>query len=189
MSAQVRVDSYQGGQSAPLADAVRAVYAEVYAEPPYNEGQEDVERFARRFATHQQQPRFRLVVARRDREPIGFAYGYALRPTTTWWSDLVTEIPAEVTGETGSRTFAVLELAVHRQWRRRRIGRDLHDALLAGRPEERAVLMVNPSAQPAETAYAHWGWRIIGQARPWAGAPPYDVMIRPLSRSGQSWGM
>jgi ribosomal protein S18 acetylase RimI-like enzyme len=180
VSADSRIDIYERGQVEPVSEDVRTVYGEVYAEPPYNEGNEDVERFMRRLVIHQQQPRFKLVLARRDSEAVGFAYGYGLRSTTTWWSDMITDLPAEATSETDGRTFAVLELAVREPWRRRHIGRDLHDALLASRPEERAVLMVDRSAQPAKAAYARWGWHIVGRAQPWPGAPPYDAMLLAL---------
>jgi ribosomal protein S18 acetylase RimI-like enzyme len=183
---ELRVEAYERGQVGLVADEAIAIYAEVYADPPYSEGNEQVEGFRRRFVRHREQLRFRVVLARSEYEAIGFAYGYGLRSTTKWWDGLVTDVPSDVTRETSRRTFAMLELAVRNPWRCRHVGRRLHDALLAHRPEERAVLMVHPNANPAKIAYTRWGWRNIGQARPWSGAPLYDAMILTLKPSAGS---
>jgi hypothetical protein len=59
-----------------------------------------------------------------------------------------------------------------------------HDAFLAGRHEERATLLVRPEpeAAPAQTAYAHWGYRRLGRLRPFPGAPEYDALVLDLNR-------
>ena len=112
---------------------------------------------------------------------VGYAYGVPLPARTLWWEGLTEPLPDEVIRETGRRTFALNELMVRQAWRRRGYARQLHDALLAGRPEERATLLVEASNAPARTAYENWGWRQAGQLRPFPDAPLYDVMLLDLN--------
>lgn len=44
-------------------------------------------------------------------------------------------------------------------------GRQLHDALLADRPEERATLLVRQD-NPARDLYLRWAWRVVGIVQP-----------------------
>ncbi|WP_410677126.1 GNAT family N-acetyltransferase [Amycolatopsis sp. cmx-4-68] len=62
-------------------------------------------------------------------------------------------------------------------WRRRGYAKQLHDALLADRSEERATLLVKPDNVPARTAYLSWGWQLFGQLQPFADAPIYDALM------------
>src|SRR6202035_6199279 len=69
-------------------------------------------------------------------------------------------------------------------WRRQGIGRDLHDLILRGRPEERATAVVAPAAAPAQHAFRTWGWRKLARTRDDAGGELIsDVLVTPL-RSG-----
>jgi hypothetical protein len=61
----------------------------------------------------------------------------------------------------------------------------LHDAFLAGRPEPRATLLVEPDNHPANAAYTSWGWHTVAQLRPsWDNGPLYNVLIRPTQVAG-----
>jgi hypothetical protein len=67
---------------------------------------------------------------------------------------------------------------VRASWRRQGIGRDLHDLILAGRPEERATLTVLPAAAAAQHAFRAWGWRKVARTRdPEPGSPVADVLL------------
>ncbi|MGW7002625.1 GNAT family N-acetyltransferase [Streptomyces sp. NPDC054933] len=174
-----------GPDAVDQLDAFLPAYAEVYAEPPYCEGPEDVKEFTERFTRQAAtRPYFRLVLARDAADRIvGFTYGYCLPADTRWWSGLQ-QPPADpgFTRETGERTFAVIELAVRRPWRRSGVATALHTALLDGMPAERATLTVRPEPEvdPAHQAYSHWGYRSLGPSRPWDDAPLYTAMIRTL---------
>lgn len=157
------------------------VYAEVYAEPPYNEGPDDVASFAandwpRRYTA----PGFRLVLARHAGNAIGFAFGHNLPDNTHWWTGMLDTIDPEITREWPGRTFAIIELAVRHQWRRRGIARQLHDRVVANSNAERATLLVRPEpeASPARHAYGRWGFQRLGHIRPFPGAPIYEAMLR-----------
>ncbi|MEV1008781.1 GNAT family N-acetyltransferase [Streptomyces sp. NPDC049881] len=156
------------------------VYAEVFAEPPYLKTAADVAANRCRFRSQTRKPTFRAALATTaEGEPVGIAYGFPLSPATGWWARLTTPVPEEMSRETGSRTFGLIELAVRAPWRRQGNARCLHDALLDG-PEERVLLNARPDALPARAAYRSWGYRVVAQAHPWDGAALHDVMLREL---------
>ncbi len=167
-----------GGQAAGHADDYAGLHAEVYADPPYRRA-DDAEVYPGRFRVQRRQPGFVLAEARHGGYLVGYAAGTPLRPSTSWWRELTTALPAEVTEEHPGRTFALADLLVRASWRRQGIGAELHDLILGGRPEERATLTVLPAAAPAQNAFRSWGWRRIARARAEAdpGAPVADVLV------------
>jgi len=168
-----------GTQAASHADELRAVHAEVYAEPPYART-DDGAWFAERLPVHRRQPGFVLAEARNGGYLVGYAFGVPLRPSTSWWRQLTTPLPDEVTTEHPGRTFALVELLVRPSWRRQGIAGALHDLILEHRPEERATLTVLPTATPAQQAFRKWGWRKIARTRPEPGSPVSDVLVTAL---------
>jgi GNAT superfamily N-acetyltransferase len=169
-----------GTQAAAHADELQALYAEVYADPPYGRG-EDAALFARRFRVQRRQPGFVLAEARHGGYLVGYGCGMPLRPSTSWWRELTTPLPDEVTAEHPGRTFALTDLLVRASWRRQGIGATLHDLILAGRPEERATLTVLPAAIPAQNAFGLWGWRKVARTRDAGpGSPVSDVLVTEL---------
>ncbi len=156
-------------------DTLVAVYAEVYAgEPSEFYG---MARYRQQLDSHLQASGFELVTGHLDGELVGYVYGFSLSPGTRWWQGMQTPVPDDLLRETGTRTFAISELMVREPWRRRGVGRLLHDTLLAARGEERATLLVRPE-NAAARLYARWGWRKIGELRPgWPDAPLYDALM------------
>jgi GNAT superfamily N-acetyltransferase len=136
----------------------------------------DESEFARRFAVHRRQPGFVLGAALHGEFLVGYAYGAPLRQSTSWWRDLTTPLPEDLTEEYQGRTFALLDLAVRAAWRRQGIGRDLHDLVLAGRPEERATVVIPPEAAAAQRAFQAWGWNKAARTR--NGSEVSDVLLR-----------
>lgn len=152
-----------------------ASHQEVIGQPFYS-----AERFAERFPGYAKAPGFEIVVAHLGGEPVGQAFGYALPPATRWWDGLTTPVPDGFTKETGSRTFALNELMVVPEWQGKGVAHALHDALLGGRVEERATLLVREDNSSAQRAYVRWGWRKIGKSRPFPDSPHFDAMILDL---------
>jgi GNAT superfamily N-acetyltransferase len=166
---------------------LRELYSEVYAEPPYEWGENHAALFAERFGVQRRQAGFALAEARDGPGLAGFGFGVTLQPSTPWWDNLTTPLPASITTERPGRTFALVELLVRAPWRRQGIARAIHDLLLADRPEERATLTVLPAATPAQAAYRKWGWQPVAQKRnPLPGSPLFDVLIRQLAPSVRS---
>jgi GNAT superfamily N-acetyltransferase len=166
-----------GNAAAARATELAALHAEVYADPPYLRD-DDAAVFPGRFRVQRRQPGFALAVAGHGGYPVGYAAGMPLRPSTSWWQDLTTPLPDEVTAEPAGRTFALVELLVRASWRRQGIGRTLHDLLLTGRSEERATAVVLPAAAAAQRAFQDWGWHKVARVRgPGAGSPVADVLL------------
>ena len=85
------------GQATAHAEDFHGLHAEVYADPPYR--QADDGDYPRRFAVQRRQPGFVLAEARNGGYLVGFAAGMPLRPSTSWWRELTTPLPDEVTAE------------------------------------------------------------------------------------------
>jgi len=170
----------EGPQATEEAADVRALHAEVYAALPdgrYASGA----RFADRFRVQLRQPGFVLAEARSGGYLVGCAAGMPLRPSTSWWRDLTAPLSEQMTAEYPGRTFALTELLVRPSWRRQGIGRYLHDLILGSRREERATLVVPPSATAAQAAFQSWGWRRIGRTLgPGSDSPASDVLVTAL---------
>jgi GNAT superfamily N-acetyltransferase len=169
-----------GTQAAARADELQALHAEVYADPPYGRD-DDAALFADRFRILRRQPGFVLAEARHGGYLVGYAAGMPLRPSSSWWRDLTTPLPEEITTERPGRTFALVQLLVRASWRRQGIAQALHDLILANRPEERATLTVLPAATAAQNAFRKWGWRKVARTRdPRPGSPVSDVLVTAL---------
>lgn len=187
-STEAVITTYGVNESEQAFDVVRAIYSEVYAEPPYLEGPADFDDFGQSLPRRAAAPGFRLVVASVGTEAVGFALGHELGARTRWWDGALAALPDDVTSEWPGRTFAVIELAVLKPWRGRGYARQLHAHLVAGLGVERLTLLVRPDAEPAHRAYDAWGYERVGQVQPFDGGPIYDAMLRPLvpRRSGVS---
>lgn len=158
-----------------LLNDLADLYAVVYAEPPYEEGPEQVERFREHVAGDTGRDGFRLVVATDDAVVVGAAYGWTMA-AGVWWSRADTDPPAELTD---APKFAVMEWIVHPNHRRRGIGADLMRALLEQRPEPVATLASDPRST-ARTIYGRTGWQQVGTSTlPWG--PPMDILVLPLT--------
>ena len=174
-----------GTHASAHEDELRALYGEVYAGPQGRD--EEAARFSGRFRVQRRQPGYVLAEARRSGYLLGYAAGFPLRPSTSWWRHLTTPLPEEMTAEHPGRTFALVDLLVRASWRRQGIGAALHGLVLAARPEERATLTVLPSATAAQHAFRAWGWSKVARTRdPAPGSPLADVLVTPLPPERQA---
>ena len=170
----------EGAAGGAHAAELQTLHAEVYADPPYRRN-DDAALFTERFRIQRRQPGFVLAEARNGGYLVGYAAGMPLRPSTSWWRDLTTPMPDEITAEHPGRTFALTDLLVRAPWRRQGIGQTLHDLILSSRREERATLIVLPAATPAQNAFQNWGWRKVARTRdPGPGSPVSDVLVTTL---------
>lgn len=174
-AAEASFDRLGGRQAAAHASELQSLHDEVYADVLAAGGD-----FASRFRMQCRQPGFVLIAARSGGYLIGYAAGMPLRPSTSWWREVTTTLPEQVTTEYPGRTFALVELLVRGSWRRQGTGRSLHDLILAGRPEERATVVVPPTSTAAQAAFQNWGWHKIARARNPVGLPASDVLVTSL---------
>jgi ribosomal protein S18 acetylase RimI-like enzyme len=183
VSDDITLDRLNGETAQPLIDELVAVYLDVYADAGPAFFNED--RYRRQLTGHMAAPRWEAVTATHGHQIIGHIYGFALPASTRWWNGLLTDVSEDFTTEDGHRTVAISEILITAGWRRRGIARRLHDAFLAGRPEPRTTLLVEPDNHPANAAYTDWGWQTAAQLRPsWDNAPLYNVLIRPTHLAG-----
>ena len=106
-----------------------------------------------------------------------------LRASTSWWKDVTSPLPDDLTAERPGRTFALTTLIVRAAWRKQGIGAELHRQILAGRPEERATLALSPGATAAQRALRTWGWRKVARTRDTGGGETVrDVLLLFLPR-------
>jgi len=176
-AAEISFERLDGREAAARAAELQLLHDEVYT---------DGDDFPRRFRVHTRQPGFVLVAARSGGYLIGYAAGMPLRPSTSWWRQVTTTLPEQVTTEYPGRTFALVELLVRGSWRRRGIGRSLHDLILAGRPEERATVVVPPTATAALAAFQNWGWHKVARTGNRAGMPASDVLVTAVPEGRES---
>ncbi|MFF8375373.1 GNAT family N-acetyltransferase [Streptomyces sp. NPDC015661] len=180
----IAIERMDGSVTEQAVEAFRLIYAEAFAEPPYNETEDGVAAAFRRFPSQVAKPAFRAVLARtEDGEPVGMAYGHPLAPDTGWWDELAEPVAEDMRREDGHRTFGLMELAVRAAWRGHGVAARLHEALLDGIAAERVLLNVHPGGTAASAAYRAWGYRRIGETRPWGtGEDRYDAMLLDLRR-------
>jgi ribosomal protein S18 acetylase RimI-like enzyme len=169
-----------------LDDAIIPLWESIYAETAAADPFFSTERFIQRFHGYTAAPGFSLCIASDPAgNAVGMAFGYPLQPGSRWWNGLQTSVPSEFTQEDGKRTFAINEIMVIESLRRQGIATVLHRHLLAGRPESRATLLVEPENVPARNAYLHWGWAPMGMLKPFSDSPLYESMILSLPLADQ----
>ena len=184
-----------GTQAGDHADQLQALHAEVRAGPAVARPEACAARFADRFRVQRRQPGYVLAVARHGEYLVGYASGFPLRPSTSWWRHLTTALPEEVTAEHPGRTFALCELLVRAPWRRQGIGAALHDLVLRGRRSVPRSPSRPPPPRRRPRSGPGAGARSPARGRPVPAHPsatcssapfPWRADPRPLSRGGLS---
>jgi GNAT superfamily N-acetyltransferase len=168
---------------AKIKDDVVAVYSETFRLPPYLRSEDDVRDFAESFARHAGFAGFRGVVARSGSEGqvVGFTYGYALAPGQWWYERVASQLSPGQAETTMRDAFLLTQLAVLPAFQGRGIGGRLHDALLDGVPQSRALLSTRQEDSPARHLYLRRGWRALLRDAEFPGAHhPYQILERSL---------
>jgi ribosomal protein S18 acetylase RimI-like enzyme len=171
-------------QKAILLDAYVEIYAAKLGDPFFVP-----ERFWERLEAYASRDGFDLVVGYSGEVLVGYALGFRLPAKSAWWRGFHGDVSPDVLTETGDRTFALTQIMVRPAWRRQGCARQLHDALVVGRPEERATLLVQAENVAARRAYAAWGWEQIGTVKPFEDSPTYDALVLPLELAGKPAGV
>lgn len=172
---EVDVEVVGAEDASALTEEVCAVYQASHEAPPNCEGPVDFARQRRSFLEVIEEDGFALAVARLEGRVVGFAYGSLLTPDDRWFLE---RLPDGVADQRGTRTFGLWELGVLPELRRQGIGRRLHDAVLDGRPAERATLACESRLIDNLRLYTSWGWRRAG--RTGAENDAYDILVLPL---------
>ncbi|MFJ3856150.1 GNAT family N-acetyltransferase [Streptomyces sp. NPDC090085] len=172
---------YFGHDQAPdIRELLLDIHDEVYAELGEGTSFETRDRFAW-FVDHwSARPGFSCVVGYDQGEPVGYGYGAPLgeNAPNSWWKTLEPLDPG-FTREDGTRTFAMSEGMVRKQWRGKGVAHRIHEEFAATRTEERLTLYVDGAHEKVAALYQSWGYEPVGQVRPFEDSPLFTVMIRP----------
>ena len=119
-------------------------------------------------------PGYACVIAYDGDEAVGFAYGAPGVPGREWWRDHLDAVPEK------HRTYSYSELAVRQGWRKQGVAELLSRTLLGDRYEDLAVLLVDTEHPRVQVLYETWGFRKVGEHRPFPDSPVYAVMLAEL---------
>jgi ribosomal protein S18 acetylase RimI-like enzyme len=178
MTTQLRIERRDGPGTLDLRGEILAVYGASHADQmhdPWAHPDRFWERLVELYAPAKD---FGLVAGWLRDELVGYAFGSPLLSDPIW-QDVRKGMPDKTLPSEPQPLYVFREFAVHPAHQRRGYGRALHDALLAGRPELLAYLCVRPD-NPAKLAYSSWGWRQVGQLKPFEDSPLFDVMVKEL---------
>ncbi|MGC0415031.1 N-acetyltransferase family protein [Embleya sp. AB8] len=178
----MRFERYGEAVLPEIRGVLSQVYAEIYAEQ-LDDPFFSVAGFERRLAGQVSVGGWECVVAWDGEQVAGYAYGATLPASTGWWRKTAPALSPEDAHETGSRTVAVFEVMVREGWRGTGLAERVHEELVTARPEERATLLVEDTHPKVLALYESWGYRRIGNQRPFRDAPLYAVMVRDLART------
>jgi ribosomal protein S18 acetylase RimI-like enzyme len=178
MSAEADFTIVPWTPKSPQFPAVLALFHRVWPERDSDSG--GIEAQIRRHATY---PDFKGIAALAPSdELVGLAYGTADRPGMWWHEHIASVLGPEATARYLTGSFAVTELAVAPEWRRRGLGARLMRELLAGLPHEHATLSTERHNAAARALYERLGFSYIVESMVFTpGDVPYVIMFRPLS--------
>jgi len=162
-----------------LIDEIVDVYRAAFTAPGYDETPDDVERFRTSLPQHADREGFRLELGRRARRLVGFAYGYTGRRGQWWCDRVLARVPANIADAWVDGHFEFVELAVRPSEQGRGIGQALHDALLEGLPQRRALLGTWTDDRPARRLYLRSGWRELARIDDDSALLGLDLSNRP----------
>lgn len=156
-----RIRSLSGAEALPLADRIWPCYDAVFGDvADYAAWRSDL------FERHAGRDGYRLAIATADDQVVGFGWGYVGR-RGQYWSDLVHDaLERQVAERWVGDHFELVELGVLPAYRRRGLGRALHDRLLSGVHRRCLLSTADDPDDPAVQLYLRAGWRRLGALRP-----------------------
>ncbi|BCK54998.1 GNAT family N-acetyltransferase [Nocardia wallacei] len=183
---ELTLERYDANGALGLADELKAVYLASHLEQqgdPWYSPDRFWDRLEQLYAPI---PEFELVGGWVDHRLVGYAFGTPYGRPKGVWEKAVRVFPTFGPVTMDDPVYIFREFAVHPAAQGKGYARSIHDALLSERPEPLAYLLVRVG-NPARKAYESWGWRVIGQTRPFADSPAMDEMARVLSAQAV-WG-
>ncbi|MEM9774619.1 MAG: GNAT family N-acetyltransferase [Chloroflexota bacterium] len=145
-----------------LTSKLSEIYAAAFAQPPYKKTLRESEAFAVGYEEITRRTAFKLVVARDDQKPVGFAFGYHLRPEYGWYRVLGPILTQAGHSKWLEDAFCLAEMAVLPNYWGKSIGGRLHDELLQGLRSPHFLLSTMHSNETnAIHMYRGRGWKVL----------------------------
>lgn len=149
-----------------INDGVRAslaaVYLAAYGDPALPESRLDADNFvSSTIPRHAGRSGFRLVLATTDGQASGYGYGFTGKRGQFWSDWLAGAAPADIVETWVGDHFELVDIVVHPANRGQGIAGQLHDRLVDGLPQQRALLATAPDNGAAARLYAGRGWQVL----------------------------
>lgn len=145
-----------------IRNALAAIYLAAYGDPSLPESQLDADNFASStIRRHARRAGFRMVVATTDDQVSGYAYGFTGKRGQFWSDWLSGTAPAHIVETWVGDHFELVDIVVDPAHRGQGIAGLLHDHLVEGLPQERALLATTPDDGAAARLYGGRGWQIL----------------------------
>jgi ribosomal protein S18 acetylase RimI-like enzyme len=171
LSADLDVRHFSHDDLQQIRPTLIRVHADAYADAMDDEFNQRFSWFVDHWGGN---PEFACVIAYDGEEAVGFAYGAPATPQREWWREHLDPPPKK------DRTFSYSELAVSTTWRKKGVAELLSRALMEDRDEDLAVLLVDVEHPRVQGMYKAWGFRKVGERRPFPDSPVYAVMLAEL---------
>ncbi len=175
-----RIECHDAERTLQLREPLMAVYLRAHLhqqDNPWYSPDKFWERFVRLYAPNRD---FGSVAGRIGDAMIGYAFGSPSDKIQDVWQMVrhaLHDVPMPAEPEP---MYIFREFAVDPAYQGKGYGRMLHDALLRTRPERMANLAVRTDNVSAISAYRSWGWKTVGQGRPFPDAPVMEEMVHEL---------
>ncbi|WP_193514510.1 GNAT family N-acetyltransferase [Streptomyces griseoloalbus] len=170
-AADLVVRRYTHGDLPQIRQTLIDIHADAYADAMDDEFNQRFPWFVDHWGGNAD---FDCVIAWGGDEATAFAYGAPAAPEREWWREHVKPAPEK------SRTFSYSELAVRKKYRKMGMAELVSRALLGGRDEDLAVLLVDTEHPKVQELYESWGFRKVGERQPFPDSPVYAVMLAEL---------
>jgi GNAT superfamily N-acetyltransferase len=142
--------------------ALAEIYLAAYGDPSLPESRLDADNFvSSTIRRHSRRTGFRLVLATTDGRTSGYAYGFTGKRGQFWSDWLSGAAPAEIVESWVGDHFELVDIVVDPAHRGQGIAGLLHDRLVEGLPQEKALLATTPDEGAAARLYGGRGWQVL----------------------------
>jgi ribosomal protein S18 acetylase RimI-like enzyme len=145
-----------------VQESLSDVYLAAYGDPGLPESRLDAQNFANStIPRHARRDGFKLVLATTGDEISGYGYGFTGKRGQFWSDWLAGAAPADIVDAWVGNHFELVDIVVDPAHRGQGIAGLLHDELVTGLPQDRALLATEPDGGAAARLYTGRGWQII----------------------------
>lgn len=142
--------------------ALAAIYLAAYGAPSLPESQLDADNFVNStIRRHSRRSGFRLVMAETGGQTSGYAYGFTGKHGQFWSDWLSGAAPTDIVETWVGDHFELVDIVVDPAHRGQGVAGLLHDQLVDGLPQQKALLATTPDQGAAARLYGGRGWQVL----------------------------